>query len=52
MTEDLQKQYDRELKLLTENLDTIMSELQLINEHLARMELLKELQKEGQPKHD
>lgn len=32
--------------MLVENLDTILSELQLAKERLARMELLKELEKE------
>ncbi len=43
---DLQKKFDRESDLLKDTLETILSELHLAGERLARMELLKELQKE------
>jgi len=43
MTKDLKKLYDREYRLLNDNLDTILSEFQIVKERLARMELLKEL---------
>ncbi len=43
---ELQKRYDREFVMLCETLDEILSDLQLAKERLARMELLKELQKE------
>ncbi|MBA7493416.1 hypothetical protein ES702_03974 [subsurface metagenome] len=43
---ELKKQYDRELDLLKDTLETILSDLHLAEERLARMELLKELQKE------
>jgi len=45
---DLQKQYDRELDLLKDTLETILSELHLAGERLARMELLKELQEKNE----
>ena len=46
MTKDPKKLYDREMVMLVENLETILSELHLAQERLARMELLKELEKD------
>ncbi len=43
---DLQHKYNREYALLCDDLDNIMSYILIVKERLARMELLKELQKE------
>lgn len=50
MTIDLKKIYDREYELLKDTLDTILSELELAQERLARMELLKELERKTNEK--
>ena len=47
MTKDLKKLYDREYELLNDTLETILSELRLAQERLARMELLKELEEDS-----
>lgn len=48
MTKDLQKLYDREYAKLVQKLDQLLFDLQLAKERLARMELLKEMQKENE----